>query len=357
MIAGNKINFAILGCGRIAVKHADALNLLEEANLIAVCDLNEEKARKYSEQYKVPFYLDYHEMMEKESSIDVVNILTENGNHAKVAVDISAYHKHLVVEKPMALTLEDADTIIETCDKNSCRLFVVKQNRLNPPVVKLREALDEGRFGRLILGGVRVRWCRRPEYYKNSWHGTWEMSGGVLTDQAIHHIDLLVWMLGDVESVYAKSMTALADIETEDTGVVILKFMNGALGTIEATTATRPSSIEGSLSILGESGMVEIGGFAVNEMKNWQFEIKQAGDEEVLSKYKTNPPDVYGFGHYEYLKDVIHCIRTNKKALVDGLEGRKSLELLHAIYESIETRKEVVMRFKSEKNRLGQKPK
>jgi predicted dehydrogenase len=356
MVTNDKLNFALVGCGRIAVKHADVLSRLKGASLTAVCDLNEEKAREYSEKYKVPYYVDYREMLESEPSIDVVNVLTENGNNARIAIDVANFQKHLVIEKPMALTLEDADAIIEACDASGCRLFVVKQNRLNVPIVKLRQALEEGRFGKLILGAVRVRWCRRPEYYKDSWHGTWEMSGGVLTDQAIHHIDLLVWMFGDVESVYAKSTTALADIETEDTGVVILKFMNGALGTIEATTATRPTNTEGSLSVLGANGMVEIGGFAVNEMKTWQFENKLEGDDEVLSQCKSNPPDVYGFGHYEYLKGVIDCIKKNRKALVDGLEGRKSLELLHAIYESIETRREVVLRFRPEKNLLGQKP-
>jgi len=356
METSDKTNFALVGCGRITARHADALCRLEEANLVAVCDLNEDKARKYSEKYNVPYYLDYREMLEKQPSIDVVNVLTESGNHAKVAIDLAGYQKHLVIEKPLALTLEDADAIIEACDANNCRLFVVKQNRYNIPVMKLRQALEKGRFGKLILGGVRVRWCRRPEYYKNTWHGTWAMSGGVLTDQASHHIDLLMWMMGDVESVFAKSLTALADIETEDTGVIILKFMNGALGTIEATTAARPVDTEGSLSILGGKGMVEIGGFAVNEMKIWQFEDKQEEDDEILSKYRSNPKDVYGFGHYEYLKDVIHCIHNNKKALVDGLEGRRSLELLHAIYESVETGKEVVLRFKSRKNRLGQKP-
>ena len=355
MATNGKLNFALIGCGRIAAKHTENLNSLEEANLQAVCDLNEEKAQKLSKKYNVPYYLDYKEMLRKEHSIDVLNILTESGNHARIAIDLAGYGKHLVIEKPIALTLEDADAIVEACDINGCRLFVVKQNRFNIPVIKLKQALDSGRFGQLILGGVRVRWCRRPEYYKNSWHGTWDMAGGVLTDQAIHHIDLLIWMMGNVESVYAKSTTALADIETEDTAVVVLKFMNGALGTIEATTATRPRDTEGSLSILGENGMVEIGGFAVNEMKTWQFEDTQDGDDEVLSKYKSNPPDVYGFGHYEFLSDVICSVRENKKALVDGIEGRKSLELLHAIYESIETKKEVVLRFKPEKNRLGQR--
>ena len=355
MGSNEKLNFAIIGCGRVAAKHANVLTKLKEGKLVAVCDLKVERAEEYSEKFNVPYYLNWEEMLEKEPAIDVVNILTESGYHAKQAIDISRYGKHIVVEKPMALTLDDADNMIKACDENNCRLFVVKQNRYNLPVIKLKETVDKWRFGKLILGTVRVRWCRREQYYHNTWHGTWAMAGGVLADQASHHIDLLVWLLGDVESVYAKAITALADIETEDTGVVILKFANGALGTIEATTAARPVDTEGSVSIMGEKGLVEIGGFAVNEMKTWQFEDKQKGDGEALSKYRTNPPDVYGFGHYEYLKDVIKSIKENKRALVDGLEGRKSLELLHAIYESIETGKEVHLRFKPQKLRLGKK--
>ena len=163
-----------------------------------------------------------------------------------------------MVEKPMALTLDDADSMIEACDNHGVKLFIVKQNRFNVPVVQLRKALEDGRFGKLIMGTVRVRWCRPQAYYdQDSWRGTWAYDGGVLTNQASHHIDLLEWMLGDVESVFAKSKTALVDIEAEDTAVVILKFRNGALGVIEATTAIRPKDLEGSLSVLGEKGSVE----------------------------------------------------------------------------------------------------
>ena len=179
------------------------------------------------------------------------------------------------------------------------------------------------------------------------------MDGGVFTNQASHHIDLLEWMMGDVETVFAKTETMLVNTETEDTGVALLKFSNGALGVIEATTATRPRDLEGSISILGEHGSVEIGGFAVNEMKVWNFVTPEEGDEEVLSKYKNNPPDVYGFGHLEYLKGVVDCIENGGKALVDGLEGRRSLELINAIYESSELGKEVRMRFKPKRCRLG----
>ena len=179
------------------------------------------------------------------------------------------------------------------------------------------------------------------------------MDGGVFTNQASHHIDLLEWMLGEPESVFAKSTTALVDIETEDTGVAVIKFTNGALGIIEATTATRPKDLEGSLSIIGEKGSVEIGGFAVNEMKVWNFADQKPGDSDIVSTCHQNPPNVYGFGHLAYLNHVVESIRNQTPALVDGLEGRKSLELIMAIYESIETGQEVFLRFHPEKCKLG----
>jgi predicted dehydrogenase len=256
----------------------------------------------------------------------------------------------------MALTLDDADAMIKACDEAGVKLFVIKQNRFNVPVVKAREALKAGRFGKLVLGTVRVRWCRPQAYYdQDSWRGTWALDGGVLTNQASHHVDLLEWMMGEVESVHAMSATALANIEAEDTAIVNLRFRSGALGIIEATTAVRPKDLEGSLSILGETGTVEIGGFAVNEMKIWNFTEEQDGDAEVMEKYSVNPPNVYGFGHHAYYEHVIDSILNNKKHLVDGLEGRKSLELINAIYESIETKKEVFLRFKTKHCRLGQK--
>lgn len=179
------------------------------------------------------------------------------------------------------------------------------------------------------------------------------MDGGVLTNQASHHVDLLEWMFGEVESVFAKSTTALAKIEAEDTAVVILKFRNGALGIIEATTAVRPKDLEGSISVLGAGGSVEIGGFAVNKMQVWNFAEPNTDDAEVLEKFSVNPPNVYGFGHQAYYEHVIDCIQNNRRHLVDGLEGRKSLELINAIYESVETGKEVHMRFRPKYCKLG----
>jgi len=352
----SKLRFALVGCGRIAKKHAEILaKQLPDAELTAVCDTVAERAEAYGRKYNVPFFTNMHEMMKKAGDrIDVLNILTPSGNHAENTVALAPYGKHIVVEKPMALTIDDADSMISACDRAGVKLFVVKQNRYNYPVQKLRAALEEGRFGKLVLGTVRVRWCRDQKYYdQDSWRGTWRYDGGVFTNQASHHVDLLEWMMGDVESVFAKSATQLVRIEAEDTGVVVLKFKNGALGIIEATTATRPKDLEGSISILGEKGTVEIGGFAVNEMKIWNFVEGRPEDAEVVAQFRNNPPDVYGFGHVEYLKDVIDSIRNNKKALVDGLEGRKSLELIMAIYESIETGKEVFLRFIPKQCRLG----
>ncbi|MFG1505550.1 Gfo/Idh/MocA family protein [Halobacteriovorax sp. ZH5_bin.2] len=354
------LGFALVGCGRIARKHAGNLGegKIPGAKLVAVCDIKEDRAKFYGEKYDVPWYTDMHKMMETENeNIDVLDILTPSGDHANNTVELAPYGKHIIVEKPMALTLQDADRMIAACDKAGIKLFVVKQNRLNTPVKKLREALEADRFGKMVLGTVRVRWCRDQAYYdQDEWRGTWEHDGGCFANQAIHHVDLLQWMMGPVESVFAKSATRLVNIEAEDTGVVILKFTSGALGVIEATTATRPKDLEGSISILGETGTVEIGGFAVNEMKTWNFlDESETDKEEVLSKYKQNPPDVYGFGHTEYLSNVVETITGKKEALVDGLAGRKSLELIAAIYESIETGKEVNVNFVPQKCRLGLK--
>ena len=349
------LKFALVGCGRIAKRHSELLgfNKIKNASLVAVCDIHEKKAKKIGEQFNLPYYIDMDEMMQKQS-IDVVSVLTESGNHAKHVINLAKYGKHLVVEKPLALTLDDANLMIKTCNENACKLFVIKQNRFNLPVVKLRQAYEQGRFGKLVLGTVRVRWSRNQAYYdQDQWRGTWNLDGGVLTNQASHHIDMLEWMMGDVESVFAKSNTSLVNIEAEDTAVVTLKFKNGALGIIEATTATRPYDLEGSISILGEKGSVVISGFALNKMETWAFEQKLKGDEEVMGKYSVNPPNVYGFGHQAYYEHVVDSIINNKKQLIDGISGKKSLELIIAIYNSIESGKEVFLKSKLSNCRLG----
>jgi predicted dehydrogenase len=349
------ITFALVGCGRIAKRHADLLGKkqIEGARLAAVCDIVEKKAVQFATEYGVPHFTDAERML-AEVKPDVAVVLTESGRHAEHVIALASKVRTIVVEKPMALTLDDADAMIRACDRAGTRLFVVKQNRFNVPVQKLREALERGRLGKLVLGTVRVRWCRKQAYYdQDSWRGTWALDGGVLSNQASHHVDLLEWMMGEVDSVFAVASTALVKIEAEDTAVVTLRFKNGALGVIEATTATRPNDLEGSLSVLGSGGSVEIGGFAVNEMRVWKFAEAEPGDATVMKDYSVNPPNVYGFGHQAYYEHVVDCIRNNKQQLVDGLEGRKSLELISAIYESIETRQEVPLRFRPRLCRLG----
>ena len=292
------MNFALIGCGRISKKHIDAVNAIDGANLVAVCDLDIDKAKKQAEYAGgVKVYTSYDEMLTKED-VDIVNILTPSGLHPEHTIDVvKKYKKHIIVEKPMALRLEDSDAMIRICDENAVRLFVVKQNRYNLPVSKLREAVEANRFGKMVMGTVRVRWCRPQAYYdQDAWRGTWEMDGGALTNQASHHIDLLEWMMGDPVSVMAKTETFLTDVEVEDTGVAIIKFRNGALGVVEATTATRPKDLEGSLSILGEKGSVVIGGFAVNKMQTWNFtDSSEEENQAVLEEFAEMPPQCIWF--------------------------------------------------------------
>ena len=351
----DKLKFALLGCGRIANRHSDLLgnNIIKNAELVAVCDLDLTKANKLAGKFNINAYSDMHEMMSKES-VDVVSILTESGNHAQNFIDLSKYKKHIIVEKPISLSLDDTDKMIAAADNADIKLFVVKQNRFNRPILKLREAIEKKRFGKLLLGTVRVRWCRKQEYYDQAkWRGTWSMDGGVLTNQAIHHVDMLSWMMGDIKSVFSYSTTHLADIEAEDTLVSTVKFKNGALGTIEATTAARPKDLEGSISILGEKGTVEIGGFAMNQIKTWEFTDKIEDDENIIKEYSSNPPNVYGYGHQAYYEHVVKCITTGSPNLIDGLQARKSIEIVNAIYESVESKSEVEIGYSYRNAKLG----
>lgn len=352
-----KLAFAVVGCGRIGRRHAELLKSgdIKGAELVAVCDVDADRARTFANNYEVPFFDNVKSMCEA-ISIDVANVCTPSGDHAETSVSLANLGVHVVVEKPMALTLPDADRMILACAENQVKLFVVKQNRFNVPIRRVREAIAEGRLGRLVMGTVRVRWCRDDTYYQqDAWRGTWEHDGGVLTNQASHHVDMLEWMMGDVESVYAVARTALADIEVEDTAVAIIKFSSGAIGVVEATTATRPKDLEGSLSLLGERGSIVVGGFALNELQTWNFVESTSVDEQTLQSYSVNPPDVYGFGHRAYLQHVVDCIDGNTQQLVDGFEGRRSLELIHAMYESIQSGHEVSLRGAPSHLRLGRK--
>ncbi len=349
------IRFALVGCGRISERHAEILGNkhINGVELIAVCDVIENKAKKISSKYSVPYFIEMHAMMAS-IEVDVVVILTPSGLHAEHVIQLSKYGCDIIVEKPMALNLADADLMIEACKKNNVKLFVVKQNRFNKPIMKLREAIEKKYFGKLVLATIRVRWARHQEYYNNdSWRGTWLLDGGVIGNQASHHIDMLEWMMGDVYSVFSKTNTALAKIEAEDTALAIIKFKNGALGIIEATTAARPTNIEGSISILGEKGTVVVGGIAMNKLEIWRFE--DAEKDVVEEEFSENPPDVYGFGHQSFYQHVLDCIVNKEKILVDGNEAKKSIMLVNAMYESDEKGIEILMENAEGSSRLGKK--
>lgn len=346
------LRFGLIGASKIARKHAAALSRIENVEMAAVCDLLPERVEGLTREFGGQPYHDYREMLEQER-LDVVSVLTPSDSHAVIAQEVAATGRHVVVEKPMALVLDDADAQIDACLTHNVRLFVVMQNRFSRPVLKLREAVETGRFGKLVLGTARLRWTRGQDYYDAaSWRGTWKRDGGVFCNQACHHIDLLRWMLGDVDSVMAMKTTGLVDIEAEDTGAAILRFRNGALGIVEATTAWRPSDLEGSLAVAGEKGSVEIGGFVVDRLTHWAFEGEPAPDEAFLGEFGSNPGG-FGWTHEQFLRNIIWAIREHKPALVEAMEGRKTVELINAIYESSETGQEVFLRFRPKHSRLG----
>lgn len=350
-----KTRFALVGCGEIAKKHVHVIqNLMENAEIVGFCDVAIEKASKFANPIQAPAFSSIREMMDKiGKDVDIVSVLTPSGAHHQSIMEIVDYGKPIVVEKPIALRLDEADDIIRACDSHNVRIFVVHQNRYNVPVIKAREAFAEGRFGKMVMGTVRLRWKRDQKYYDSAgWRGTWAYDGGVFTNQASHHIDMLTWFMGPVETVKAIGVTRLVDIECEDTGAALVRFSSGAIGVIEVTTATRPKDLEGSISILGEKGSVVIGGFFMNELNTWEFEERKPEDDAIFEKYGKNPSG-WGYNLGEYLKDVINAIEQKKSGLVDGLEGRKSLELISAIYESIETGNEITLRFHPKKCKLG----
>jgi predicted dehydrogenase len=340
----NKIKFAILGCGRIAYKHVEALvNNRDEAELVAVCDIVKSKAEtrkneyldKMQSQVEVNVYEDYKTMLEKEN-VDVVTIATESGYHAKIAMDCMNHGKSVIVEKPMALSINDADAMIECAKKNNVKLCISHQNRFNKAVQQLRAAVEEGRFSKIINGTARILWNRNMDYYKQApWRGTWKLDGGTLMNQCIHNIDLLQWMLGgEIDTVYSQCGTFLRDIEAEDFGAVIVRFKNGAIGMIEGSACVYPKNLEETLSIFGESGTVCIGGLAVNKIEAWRFADNKDNEDAILKAQEADPDSVYGFGHTPLFKDVIDSIKNNREPLVNGEEGKKGMSIILAAYKS-----------------------
>ncbi|HEX2724009.1 MAG TPA: Gfo/Idh/MocA family oxidoreductase [Gemmatimonadaceae bacterium] len=343
--AEREFRVALVGCGRIAGNHADAITRIDGLRIVAACDANEERARALAAPLGIPFYSSYEGML-SEVECEAVAICTPSGMHPAQGVMAARAGKHVITEKPMAISLKGADELVQACDAARVHLFVVKQNRLNAPVQLLKRAVDKGRFGRLYMATCRVLWNRPQEYYDQApWRGTWEFDGGAFMNQGSHYVDLLQWVMGPVESVMAKTATMARKIETEDTGVAILRFRSGALGVIEVTMLTYPRNMEGSVTLLGETGTAKIGGTAVNRVEHWEF-AEPDPDDEVARNLDVNPPNVYGYGHEGYYRNVLAVLRGEAKPDTDGRAGRKSLELILGIYESARTGREIALPLK-----------
>jgi UDP-N-acetyl-2-amino-2-deoxyglucuronate dehydrogenase len=331
---------ALVGAGRIARNHFDAIAKIDGLEMTAVADIDPSRAREAGESLGVPWFRSYEEML-AQAPCDIVAVATPSGLHPRHGILAAHAGKHVVCEKPMAITLSAADELVQACDDAGVQLFVVKQNRLNATVQLLKRAIDKQRFGRIYMANCTVRWSRPQEYYDSApWRGTWEFDGGAFMNQASHYVDLIQWLVGPVESVIAKTATLARRIETEDSGIAILKFRNGALGTIEVTMLTYPRNFEGSITILGEKGTVKVGGTAVNKIEHWAF-AEYDDDDKLVDLAATNPPTVYGYGHEGYYRNVLAVLRGEAKADTDGRAGRKSLELILGIYESAKTGREI----------------
>jgi UDP-N-acetyl-2-amino-2-deoxyglucuronate dehydrogenase len=340
------LRIALVGCGRISQNHFDAIAKLDGLAMSGVCDIVPERAKAAGEKLGVPWFTSYETML-RDVPCEIVTVATPSGLHPAHGILAARAGKHVVCEKPMAITLASADELVNACDAAGVKLFVVKQNRLNPPVQLLKRAMDKGRFGKIYLANTTVRWTRPQEYYDQApWRGTWEFDGGAFMNQASHYVDLMQWLVGPVESVIAKTATLARKIEAEDTGIAVLRFRSGALGTIEVTMLTYPKNLEGSITILGERGTAKIGGTAVNKVEKWDFAEPDA-DDALLEASNTNPSSVYGFGHEGYYRNVLSVLRGEAVADTDGRGGRKSLELILGIYQSARTGREVPLPLKA----------
>lgn len=327
------MNFAIVGCGFIAKKHAKAIQEVENANLVAVSDKIPEAMQPYAEEYGVLTYEDMDEMLQRDD-IDVVSICTPTGLHAPLAIKVANAKKHVILEKPVAMTLEETDQIIEVCAENNVKLSIVHPNRFRPVVQELRKILDQGLLGKISHANAIVNWNRNQEYYDQAeWRGTKEFDGGALMNQAIHNLDLLQWFMGDAEQVFSTEATRLRNIEAEDVSMGVIQFKSGALGLVEASTTTYGQNFEESITLFGEKGTIKIGG--KNAIYFEHLEIEGKSEEELndlVDKVKADPFGVPG--HHCIIDDMVKAIEEDREPAVSGVEGRKSLELVLSFYES-----------------------
>ncbi|WP_308924061.1 Gfo/Idh/MocA family oxidoreductase [Janthinobacterium sp. J1-1] len=342
-ITGRKIRIALVGCGRIANNHLDAMEKhAADFEIVDVCDIDAQALERAVARTGASGHIHLSDMLTK-TTADVVVLTTPSGLHANQAIEVARTGRHVVTEKPMATRWQDGLRMVRACDEANVRLFVVKQNRRNATLQLLKRAAEQGRFGRIYNVAINVFWTRPQEYYDSAkWRGTWEFDGGAFMNQASHYIDLFDWIVGPVESVMAYTATLGRDIEVEDSGVAALRWRSGAMGTLNVTMLTYPKNMEGSITILGEKGTVRIGGVAVNEIQKWEFSEPHEDDKCVKDvSYETT--SVYGFGHPLYYQNVIQTLRGTASAETDGREGLKSLELLIAMYMSSRDGKRIAL--------------
>ena len=333
VVTDRKIRIAIVGCGRISKNHFGSIEKhADNLELVAVCDVDAIVLAEHLDKYKVPGYQHLENLLETEQ-LDLVALCTPSGIHPDQAAMAARFGVNVMTEKPMATRWQDGQRMVRACDEAGVRLFVVKQNRRNTTLQLLKRAVEEKRFGKIHMVHLNVFWTRPQSYYDQAkWRGTWEFDGGAFMNQASHYVDLLDWLIGPVDKVQAM-MSTTRDIEVEDTGVLNVRWRNGALGSMSVTMLTYPKNLEGSITILGEKGTARIGGVAVNDIQLWQFDEPRDYDEQIKeANYETT--SVYGFGHPLYYKNVIDVLRGEAEPETDGREGLKSLEMLIAAYLS-----------------------
>ncbi len=333
-VKGRRIRIGVAGCGRISKNHFRAIEELgDDLELVGACDTDPARLEQEFISGSTPRHTSLPEMLAN-TNPDIVAVCTPSGMHPRQTAEIAAAGVHVMTEKPMATRWRDGLRMVEACDDAGVRLFVVKQNRFNATLQLLRRAILEGRFGRIYMANVNVFWTRPQAYYDTDrWRGTWELDGGAFMNQASHYVDLLDWLIGPIDQVHAMTATLARDIQVEDTGVMNVRWRNGALGSVAVTMLTYPKNLEGSLTIIGEHGTVRIGGVAVNEIQTWDFADERDYDEDVRNaNYETT--SVYGYGHPRYYRNVVDVLRGKCPAETDGREGLKSLEVLIAAYLS-----------------------
>jgi len=328
-----KFKFAIIGCGRIAQRHAE--HIQKKGSLVAVCDIAEKKAIELAGKYQAKSYRLAADMLHAHPEIDVVSVCSPNGLHAEHTIAALKSGFHVLCEKPMALSVQDCGEMINAAERANKRLFIVKQNRFNPPVAAVKKILEEGRLGKIYSAQLNCFWNRNPDYYKNSWKGTKDLDGGTLFTQFSHFIDLLYWFMGDIKEIqaYIGNFDHQGIIEFEDTGVVSLRFYSGAIGTINYTVNSYQKNMEGSLTLFGEKGTVKIGGQYLNEL-----EYQHIADFKIGDLPPGNPPNNYGqyqgsmSNHDKVYQNVIEVLQGNGVIAANGFEGLKTVEIIDKIY-------------------------